>query len=128
MGNRKGYLQEIHLAELLKMAKLIIWDKAPMVSKYCFEALDRSLRDILIFSNPMSSEQVFGGKIVVFGGDFRQILPVVPHGTKQDIVSATITSSYLWHHCKVTTILLNSLSIHLTLSCVPLCFTYICRC
>ncbi|XP_074265114.1 uncharacterized protein LOC141587539 [Silene latifolia] len=35
------------LAELLKRAKLIIWDEAPMVNRYCFEALDISLRDIM---------------------------------------------------------------------------------
>ncbi|XP_031111962.1 uncharacterized protein LOC116015935 [Ipomoea triloba] len=43
----------------------------------------------------------FGGKIVVLGGDFRQILPVIPKGTRQDIVGATINSSYLWRYCKV---------------------------
>ena len=43
----------------------------------------------------------FGGKVILFGGDFRQILPVVPKGTRQDIVSASLNSSYLWAHCKV---------------------------
>lgn len=90
------------LAELLQVTKLIIWDEAPMTKKYCFEALDRSLRDVLRFSNPLSMEQPFGGKVIVFGGDFRQILPVVPNGTRHDIVSATINSSYLWEHCQVS--------------------------
>ncbi|XP_019157246.1 PREDICTED: uncharacterized protein LOC109153829 [Ipomoea nil] len=31
----------------------------------------------------------FGGKTVVLGGDFRQILPVIPKGTRQDIVGAS---------------------------------------
>ena len=35
------------LAELVRKCKLIIWDEAPMTHKHCFEALDRSLRDIL---------------------------------------------------------------------------------
>ncbi|KAH1127282.1 hypothetical protein GYH30_016021 [Glycine max] len=42
------------------------------------------------------SNQIFGGKVIVFGGDFRQILPVIPRGTRSDIVYATINSSYLW--------------------------------
>ncbi|TXG53161.1 hypothetical protein EZV62_022330 [Acer yangbiense] len=67
-------------AELLLKTKLIIWDEAPMVHRFCFEALDRTLKDILKFSNPNSCEEPFGGKIVVLRGDFRQILPVVPHG------------------------------------------------
>ncbi|XP_074293320.1 uncharacterized protein LOC141620311 [Silene latifolia] len=70
------------LAELLKRAKLIIWDEAPMVNRYCFEALDRSLRDIMRTSPEGDPEKPFGGKVVVFGGDFRQILPVIPKAGK----------------------------------------------
>ncbi|XP_074305818.1 uncharacterized protein LOC141641040 [Silene latifolia] len=58
------------LAELIKRAKLIIWDEAPMVNRYCFEALDRSLRDIMRTSPEGDPEKPFGGKVVVFGGDF----------------------------------------------------------
>ncbi|XP_020251238.1 ATP-dependent DNA helicase PIF4-like, partial [Asparagus officinalis] len=88
------------LAELLIKTKLIIWDEAPMVHRFCFEALDRNLRDVLRFSNPNSLNQPFGGKVVVFGGDFRQILPVIPKGNRADIVFATINSSYLWDSCQ----------------------------
>ena len=35
------------LAELLTQTALIIWDEALMTNRQCFEALDRSLRDIL---------------------------------------------------------------------------------
>ncbi|XP_048501393.1 uncharacterized protein LOC125497758 [Beta vulgaris subsp. vulgaris] len=44
---------------------------------------------------------------MVFGGDLRQILPVVPKGTRQDIVFATVNSSYLWDSCKVLTLTRN---------------------
>ncbi|KAF1858689.1 hypothetical protein Lal_00044722 [Lupinus albus] len=85
--------QGSELAELLKQTKLIIWDEAPMAHKFCFEALDRSLADIM---GTTSDESIlFGGNVVVFGGDFRQILPVVPRGCCSDIVHATINSSYL---------------------------------
>ncbi|XP_019163439.1 PREDICTED: uncharacterized protein LOC109159782 [Ipomoea nil] len=89
------------LAELLVQTKLIIWDEAPMMHKFCFEALDRTMRDLMRFINPMSSDMTFGGKTVVLGGDFRQILPVIPKGTRPDIVRASISSSYLWKSCKV---------------------------
>ncbi|XP_057793359.1 uncharacterized protein LOC131009979 [Salvia miltiorrhiza] len=89
------------LAELIIRCKLIIWDEAPMMHKFCFEALDRSLRDIMRFVNPSSAYTPFGGKTIVFGGDFRQILPVIPKESRQDIVFATINSSYLWRYCKV---------------------------
>ncbi|KAL8543026.1 hypothetical protein ACS0TY_003778 [Phlomoides rotata] len=35
------------LAELIRKSKLIIWDKAHMNNMFCFEALDRSIKDIL---------------------------------------------------------------------------------
>jgi len=35
------------IAKLLIETKLIIWDEAPMINRLCFEALDRTLRDIL---------------------------------------------------------------------------------
>ncbi|XP_058747634.1 uncharacterized protein LOC131620510 [Vicia villosa] len=88
------------LAELLKMTDLIIWDEAPMANKFCFESLDKSLKDIMSGSTP-SCDNIFGGKVVVFGGDFRQILPVIPRGTRSDIIHATINSSYIWDHYKV---------------------------
>ncbi|KAK9733479.1 hypothetical protein RND81_04G070500 [Saponaria officinalis] len=85
---------------LLLRTKLIIWDEEPMVNRYYFDALDRSLRDIMRFSSEGDPEKPFGGKVVVLGGDFCQILPVVPKGSRQDIVYAFIRSSNLWKHCK----------------------------
>nr|XP_010911187.1 uncharacterized protein LOC105037195 [Elaeis guineensis] len=70
------------LAELLVHTQLIIWDEAPMTNKFCFEALDRSLRDIMRFLNPECANQPFRGKIIVFDRACRQILPVIPKGTR----------------------------------------------
>ncbi|CAH9082041.1 unnamed protein product [Cuscuta epithymum] len=89
------------LAKLIQMTKLIIWDEAPMTNKYCYEALDRTMRDILRHSYGCDGSKPFGAKTIVFGGDFRQILPVIPKGSRQDIVQATLNSSFLWPFCKV---------------------------
>ncbi|XP_028551783.1 uncharacterized protein LOC114579918 [Dendrobium catenatum] len=59
------------LAQLLIKSSIIIWDELPMVKRTAIESLDRTLRDI------MNNSKYFGGKIIVFGGDFRQVLPVV---------------------------------------------------
>ncbi|KAK7312898.1 hypothetical protein VNO77_37136 [Canavalia gladiata] len=99
--------QGSQLAELIVIAKLIIWDEAPMAHKHCFEAVDKTFKDILRFSNPHSSHKPFGGKVIVFCGDFRQILPVIPKGSRQDVVHATINSSYLWKFCEVLTLTKN---------------------
>uniref|UniRef100_A0A0R0EF43 ATP-dependent DNA helicase n=1 Tax=Glycine max TaxID=3847 RepID=A0A0R0EF43_SOYBN len=91
--------QGTQLAELLNQTSLIIWDEAHMAHKFCFEALDHSLRDIIKHNS--RDNKIFGGKVMVFGGDFWQILPVIPRGSRSDIVNATINSSYLWDHCQI---------------------------
>jgi ATP-dependent DNA helicase PIF1 len=88
-------------AELLGMASLIIWDEAPMINRLAFESFERCMRDVMEKIHKGSSKLQFGGKTIVFGGDFRQILPVVPKGGRADIVHATINSSPLWRKCSV---------------------------
>ena len=40
----------------------------------------------------MDCSESCGGKVMVFGGDFRQVLPVVPRGTRAQITDATIAA------------------------------------
>ena len=40
--------------------------------------------------NPSLEKKPFGGKVVVFEGDFRQILPVVIKGGREDIVGSCL--------------------------------------
>ncbi|KAK9740669.1 hypothetical protein RND81_03G052500 [Saponaria officinalis] len=89
------------LAQLIRETSLIIWDEAPMVHRHAFEAVDIAFRDIMHGDDPAVKNKVFGGKIVVLGGDFRQILPVVPRKGRTDIVDASISKSrQIWPHCK----------------------------
>ncbi|CAN0881299.1 hypothetical protein LINGRAHAP2_LOCUS14156, partial [Linum grandiflorum] len=66
------------LADLLENTSLIIWDEAPMAHKHCIESL-----------------------AMVFGGDFRQILPVIPKATRTEILNSCIKRSYLWQHMTI---------------------------
>ncbi|XP_077226375.1 uncharacterized protein LOC143862927 [Tasmannia lanceolata] len=68
---------------LLTKDALIIWDEASMSKKYAIEALDRTFQDIMDSSLP------FGRKVIVFGGDFRQVLPVVPRATREETIDAS---------------------------------------
>ena len=88
-------------ADLIRKAEIILWDEAPMTHRHTYGALDRSLRDIMKTVDPLLEKEVFGGKIVCFGGDFRQILPVVKKGTKSDTIDASLNMSFLWRHVKV---------------------------
>ena len=78
------------IAKLLIEAKLILWDEASMAKKETIEAFDMLLRDI------MESDDPFGGKVVVFGGDFRQTLPVIRDATRDVLVQSSFVNSPLW--------------------------------
>ncbi|XP_057723779.1 uncharacterized protein LOC130939707 [Arachis stenosperma] len=88
-------------ADLIRLAELIIWDEAPMTNKLAFEALDRSFRDIMTSISVSYKDLPFGGKIIVLGGDFRQVLPVIPKASRAEIVMASINSSILWKHFEI---------------------------
>ena len=47
------------------------------------------------------SDLVFGGKVLVLAGDFRQCLTVVPGASRAGIVSQCINKSKLWSHFKI---------------------------
>nr|XP_045088974.1 uncharacterized protein LOC123497090 [Aegilops tauschii subsp. strangulata] len=90
-GASCSFTKQSGTAKLLRMASLIIWDEASMTKRQAVEALDNSMRDIMGIR-----DRPFGGKTVVFGGDFRQVLPVVRRGSRGQIIDATLRSSHLW--------------------------------
>ena len=87
--------KQSNLADVIRRTKLIIFDEVPMQHRHVVEALDRSLQDI------MGNQKTFGGITILFGGDFRQTLPVIPKGSREDIVGATFCRSSLWQHIQV---------------------------
>ncbi|GMF47935.1 unnamed protein product [Phytophthora fragariaefolia] len=87
--------KQSHLKRLIQRARLVIWDEAPMTHRHAFEAVDRTLRDIMD-----NDQEPFGGKVFVLSGDFRQILPVVVRGTPAETIDACLKSSTLWEHFK----------------------------
>ncbi|XP_070196534.1 uncharacterized protein [Littorina saxatilis] len=84
-----------NLAKVIQDTAAIIIDEAPMTHRAVYEAIDRTLQDITQTSKPM------GGIPTLFCGDFRQILPVVPHGTRANVINASIKNSYLWQNIVV---------------------------
>ena len=88
-------------ARLLKEAVVIIWDECTMADKRSVEALDKTLRDLRENSHP------FGGCTIVFSGDFRQILSVIPRGTRVDEYNSCLKTSYLWNFLKIVELTTN---------------------
>jgi hypothetical protein len=102
------------VAQLLNQTKLIIWDEAPAQHRYCFEAVDRTLRDI------RKTNSWFGGITVVFAGtssaasisnisigDFRQCLPVIPGGSRGQITNAAISNASFWKDTTIMRLTVN---------------------
>ncbi|XP_075479006.1 uncharacterized protein LOC142519876 [Primulina tabacum] len=88
--------KQTELADLIRRASAIVWDEAPMSNRYAFESVSKSFQDI------MENQIAFGGKTMVFGGDFlRQVLPVVKRRSKAEKISASISSSTFWNCVKI---------------------------
>ena len=84
-----------HAYLLLRETSIIIWDEVPMQHKYAVDAVNRTIQDLLENNSP------FGGITVLFGGDFRQTLPVIPHGLRQQFVAASLRRSNIWQHVEM---------------------------
>src|SRR5882672_2338984 len=54
-----------------------------------------------------NEDEPFGGKTIIFGGDFHQTLPVVPGGSQEDVIFQCLPRSYLWHSLQVLTLRVN---------------------
>ena len=73
-------------AHVLRETTLFIWDEASMIPALALQAFDRLLQDITRVDKP------FGGKFMLLGGDFRQVLPVVPKAGREGIVAGCLKS------------------------------------
>ena len=81
------------MADLIRNAEdLIMWDELPMTPRYCVEALDGTLRDITRKNN------LFGGKTILFSGNWRHIGPMSKGDTPTEVADITFMSSLLWQH------------------------------
>ncbi|XP_073046401.1 uncharacterized protein [Primulina eburnea] len=87
--------KQTELADLIRRASAIVWDEAPMANRYAFESVSKSFQDI------MENQIPFGGKTMVFGGDFRQVLPVVKRGSKAEQIATSISRSTFWNCVKI---------------------------
>ena len=73
------HLITVHHSLVHYLLTLIVWDEAPVMHNHIFEAVNRTLKDITKNNTP------FGGKVVVFRGDFHQVIPIVQRGTQSQV-------------------------------------------
>lgn len=94
--------------DLMLEVALIIWDETTMMHREHFDIVDRNLRDlrekvVVRRADPTTGQKEllggacpFGGVPVVLGGDFQQILPVVPKGNRADTVASSVLHAGIW--------------------------------
>ncbi|UYV74978.1 hypothetical protein LAZ67_12001956 [Cordylochernes scorpioides] len=82
----------------LRKAKLLIIDECTMASNHALNTIDRLLREVMTEDKRYPNQIPFGGKVLIVGGDFRQCLPVIPHGMRAQIVQSCLKYSQTWSH------------------------------
>ncbi|GKC15518.1 ATP-dependent DNA helicase PIF1-like protein [Tanacetum coccineum] len=85
-GTGKTYMYNALLAEVCSYGSVALATTssgaaannvpASMAKRHAIEAVDCTMQDII------GDSRVFGGKVMVIGGDFHQVLPVVRRGTR----------------------------------------------
>ena len=97
-------------AENIRHAKMLILDEATMAPHNAIACINRLLQEIMRNNKP------FGGKLIILGGDFRQTLPVVPHGSRSAIIEASIKFNNLWNDFNILKLTSNVRSVDPTFS------------
>ena len=82
-------------ANFIRDCPLFFIDEVSMMDVDSLHVIDTLLRDLT-----GRDDVPFGGKVLVFGGDFRQTLPIVVRGSEADIVERCVKSSPLWSIAK----------------------------
>ncbi|CAG8726587.1 25174_t:CDS:10, partial [Cetraspora pellucida] len=97
----KTFLYNIILAKVHLSGHIALADEAPIAYRNAPEALNRILQDLMKAIDPFFEHLPFEGKVVIFGGDFHQIFPIVVKGSCEDIVGSCLKHSPLWTNIDV---------------------------
>ena len=89
-----------HVAKLIRQSYITVWDETEMMHKKNIEAVDRLYRDVMRLEDMRLQNIPFGGKVVLLGGDFKQVLQVINGATRLQIVESSAPYSHLWHGIK----------------------------
>ena len=66
-----------------------------MIYRHVFEAINKTLRDFMKTVDLLLEKKPFERKVIVFEGDFCQILSIVIKGSHEDIVGSCLQRSIL---------------------------------
>jgi predicted ATPase len=87
-------------ATIIQNASVIVLDEGSMLHYHNLDAIDKFLKQL------METDKIFGGKMFIICGDFRQMLPVIRYGSKADIVWPLYQNLHAGNMSKHTDLLL----------------------
>ena len=64
-----------------------------MVHHHALKDVDCTFRYIMQLDNSTCADKIFGGKIMVSEGDFRELLPIMPRKGRANTINALIANS-----------------------------------
>ena len=99
-------------ARVLRDAHVIVMDEATMGHRNVYRVVDALLRDIMGVVDPALEKVPFGGKVMVLAGDWRQLPPVVRHGSRAATVNDTLKMSSPWEVFQMLPLTIN-MRVHL---------------
>jgi hypothetical protein len=94
-------------AEVIRAATMLIWDEISMADKQAVQCADALCREIMRLQDPLLEKVPFGGKLMVFAGDWRQLLPVVVRGGRAQVFNTCMKRSILWQDVTVMNLTRN---------------------
>ena len=81
---------------------MFIIDEASMMPAHALKAIDNMIR-----ISKACKDIPFGGTVFLLGGDFRQVLQIVPRQPRTVIVQICLKSSPLWPHFQLVKLKTN---------------------
>ncbi|KAI3443869.1 hypothetical protein Pfo_000534 [Paulownia fortunei] len=103
-SNQCTMSKQSRVAQLLHKPQLFLLDETPMTKTIAIKNIDKLLKDV------MENDEDFGGKMVVFCEDIRQVLTVVPKVTIYQTIFASLVKLYLLPKMKNKIILSRNMS------------------
>jgi hypothetical protein len=79
----------------IKETEVFIIDEASMVPKHALQIIHNLLAQM------MKNQDILGSKIFLFGGDFRQILPIEKNATKAQLINLSLKGHDFWQYIKI---------------------------
>ncbi|KAK0415561.1 hypothetical protein QR680_012002 [Steinernema hermaphroditum] len=79
-------------ADDLKNIKVILWDEATMSDRRIYASVSRLLQAL----HPETEDELFGGVMIIAGGDWKQTLPIVPEAVGCGVIDYTLKKTDMW--------------------------------